>query len=76
MTVAYVLADILSEQYREQILLRGMDYANSIVICGAHWQSDIEAGRVLARSVVEHLQKNENFNNAIKKAKKDLKQIK
>ena len=75
MTVAYVLADILPERYRERILSRGMDYANSRVICGAHWQSDIEAGRVLSRSVFEHLQKNDNFNREIENAKHELRSL-
>lgn len=72
MTVAYVLADILPEEFRGQLLARGMDYGDSRVICGAHWQSDIVAGRILARSVFEALKKNDAFN---KKEKKAIKQI-
>jgi acid phosphatase (class A) len=72
MVVAYVLADILPEQFRGQILARGMDYGDSRVICGAHWQSDIAAGRVLARSVFEALKKNASFNREEKKAIQEI----
>ncbi|MBK2086267.1 acid phosphatase [Francisella adeliensis] len=72
MTVAYVLADILPEKFREQILARGMDYGYSRVICGAHWQSDIEAGRVLARSVFETLKENSAFNTEEKKVIQEI----
>ena len=72
MTVAYVLADILPERFREKILARGMDYGDSRIICGAHWQTDIEAGRILARSVFETLKENNSFNNEEKKVIQEI----
>jgi acid phosphatase (class A) len=41
--------------YAETILARGRDYGLSRVICGVHYLSDIEAGRVVADAVLTRL---------------------
>jgi acid phosphatase (class A) len=48
-TVGWATALVLAEinPAREtQILKRGFEYGQSRVICGAHWQSDVDEGRV------------------------------
>ena len=44
-----------------QILQRAADYAESRLICGMHFPSDIEAGRVMAVAVVEHIKSSPAF---------------
>lgn len=60
MVVAYTIADLLPN-YREQILARGVDYGDSRVICGAHWRSDVQAGRVMGNVVYSALKQNSDF---------------
>jgi len=37
------------------VLARGLAFGHSRVVCGVHWQSDVEAGRVIGASVVSRL---------------------
>ncbi len=74
-TVARVLAKILPNKYREQLFYRGMEYGNSRVICGDHWQSDIEASRVLSGFVMNALEQNNKYKISIKQAKQKVKKI-
>ncbi len=60
MVVAYTIADLLPN-YREQILAREVDYGDSRVICGAHWRSDVQAGRVMGNVVYSALKQNSDF---------------
>ncbi|QWU99452.1 acid phosphatase [Francisella salimarina] len=72
MVVAYTIADLLPSQYRAQILVRGMDYGDSRVICGAHWRSDIQAGRTMANAVYSMLKTNDSFNNEFNRMKQQI----
>ena len=78
MTVAQTLADLLDDPndhghtVRSTILYRGIDYGNSRIICGAHWRSDIEAGRILAQVVYERLEGNADFEKAFADTQKEL----
>ncbi|AIT09741.1 hypothetical protein LO80_07030 [Candidatus Francisella endociliophora] len=72
MVVAYTIADLLPSEYRAQILARGMDYGDSRVICGAHWRSDIQAGRVMANAVYSALKANNSFNQEFNKVKQQI----
>ncbi|MED7818695.1 MULTISPECIES: phosphatase PAP2 family protein [unclassified Francisella] len=74
-TVARVLAEILPNKYREQLLHRGMEYGDSRVICGDHWQSDIEASRVLSGFVMNALEQNNQYKVSVKQAKQKVKKI-
>ena len=51
---ALALAEIAPDRVND-ILARGIAYGQSRVVCGVHWQSDVEAGRVLGASVVSRL---------------------
>lgn len=68
---ALVLAEINPDRNFE-IIQRGYDYGDSRVIVGAHWQSDVDAGRVVGAAVVSTLHSDENFQKQLKKAKKEF----
>ncbi len=72
--LALVLSDIAPER-QEAILRRGYDVGQSRVICGVHWQSDVDAGRLLASAAVAQLRGNPDFQNLLAKAKEEIRQI-
>ena len=45
----------------DTILARGMMYGDSRVIVGAHWQSDVDAGRLAGSAAVLALHNNAEF---------------
>ena len=53
-TWALILTEIVPDR-TDAILKRGYAFGESRVICGVHWQSDVEAGRTLAAGVVARL---------------------
>lgn len=54
------------------LLARGLDFGQSRVICGVHWQSDVSAGRVIAAGVVARLHANPVFLAQLAKAKEEV----
>lgn len=70
-STALILAEILPERQNE-ILKRGYDYGQSRVICGAHWQSDVDAGRIMGAAEVARLHADPNFMKTLQLAKKEL----
>lgn len=68
---ALVLAEINPDRQNE-ILERGYEMGDSRVICGYHWQSDIDAGRVTGAAVVARLHADEGFLKQLDKAKKEF----
>ena len=48
-------------QRMDAILQRGHAYGYSRVTCGVHWQSDVEAGRVIGAATVARLQTDPTF---------------
>lgn len=70
-SIALILSEMVPEK-SEQILKKGFDYGQSRVICGAHWQSDVDAGRVLGASVLSKLKSNNEFNKSFDEAKKEI----
>ncbi|WP_428423421.1 acid phosphatase [Pararhizobium sp.] len=51
---ALVLAQVNPERANE-LLSRGLAFGQSRVICNAHWQSDVDAGRVMGAATVARL---------------------
>ena len=51
---ALVLAELAPER-ANAILQRGLEFGMSRVVCGVHWRSDVEAGRILGASTVSRL---------------------
>ena len=57
---ALALAEIAP--YRADALFaRGMAFGDSRIICGVHWQSDVEAGRLIASATISRLHANPEF---------------
>lgn len=71
---ALVLSEINPERATE-ILNRGYEFGQSRVIVGAHYQSDVDMGRVVAAGVVAALHSNKGFEKQLKKAKKEFKRL-
>lgn len=68
---ALVLAEINPERQNE-ILKRGYDLGQSRVICGYHWQSDVDAARIVGSAVVATLHTNPAFQQQLQKAKDEF----
>ena len=56
----------------DKILLRGYDYGYSRVVCGAHWQSDVDAGYLTGAALFSRLNANPQFQRWIKKAQNEI----
>lgn len=69
---ALVLSEINPGNATE-ILKRGYEFGQSRVIVGAHYQSDVDMGRVVAAGVVATLHSNKGFEKQLAKAKKEFK---
>jgi acid phosphatase (class A) len=57
-TMGYAAASVLAQLYPEKsqvILARAADYAESRLVCGAHYRRDIEGGHVLGVALVMEL---------------------
>ena len=72
---ALVLAEINPERQNE-ILKRGFDMGESRVICGYHFQSDVDAGRLTGAMTVARLHADPAFQSQLEKAKKEFKKLK
>jgi len=70
-TLALVLSELAPDRMNE-LLKRGYDYGQSRVVCGAHWQSDVTEGRVMASAVVARLHDNATFNADLALAREEI----
>jgi acid phosphatase (class A) len=68
---ALVLSQLNPER-RTMIMDRGREFGQSRVICDAEWQSDVDAGRMLAQAVVTRLQAVEQFQSDLAAARREL----
>ena len=68
---ALIMAEVVPHR-KDPILLRGRTYAESRVICNAHWQSDILQGKVIGAAAVATLHSNKEFKKDLEKAKKEV----
>jgi putative acid phosphatase len=71
---ALVLAEINVDRQNE-ILKRGYEMGQSRVICGYHFQSDVDAARLVASAVVARLHANDAFMAQLAKAKKEFAEL-
>ncbi len=74
-TIGWATALVLSEinvDRQNEILKRGYEMGQSRVICGYHFQSDVDAARVVASAVVARLHANQEFMKQLKKAKAEF----
>lgn len=72
---ALVFAQINPERSNE-LLKRGIEFGQSRVICNAHWQSDVDAGRIMGAATVARLQTNPTFLADLKAAKAEVRAAK
>lgn len=72
---ALVLAELNPERQNE-ILKRGFEMGESRVICGYHFQSDVDAARLVASGVVARLHADPGFQAQLAKAKAEMTQLK
>ena len=72
---ALVLAEINVDN-QDAILKRGYEMGQSRVISGFHFQSDVDAGRLVSAAVVARLHANDDFNAQLQKAKQEFAKLK
>ncbi|WP_308447920.1 acid phosphatase [Pandoraea communis] len=68
---ALVLAEI-SPDRADSLLKRGLEFGQSRVVCNAHWQSDVDAGRTMGAATVAKLHTNAQFLTDVKAARKEV----
>lgn len=68
---ALVLAEIAPDRTNE-IMARGRAYAESRVVCGAHWPTDIEAGRIAGAATVAALHADPAFRADLDAARAEM----
>lgn len=61
-------------QRTDAILQRGFAYGQSRVICGVHWQSDVDAGRLVGAATVARLQADPTFMAQVALARDEIAQ--
>jgi len=72
---ALVFAQINPER-ADALLKRGLEFGQSRVICNAHWQSDVDAGRIMGAATVARLQTDLTFLADLEAAKAEVKDAK
>ena len=73
-SAAMLLAE-LNPTAADTILARGMMYGDSRVIVGAHWQSDVDAGRLAGSAAVVALHTCPEFMEQLEKARAEFKRL-
>jgi acid phosphatase (class A) len=73
-TWALVLAELVPDR-ANAALQRGYAFGQSRVICGVHWQSDVDEGRVVGAGVVARLHADPAFNADLQAAKTELEAV-
>jgi acid phosphatase (class A) len=68
---ALILSEINPER-ADTILARGMMYGESRVIVGAHWQSDVDAGRLAASAAYARMHTSERFLEQMRLAQQEF----
>ncbi|TBL56452.1 hypothetical protein [Hafnia paralvei] len=58
------LSDIDSKQ-REEIMHQASDYSQSRVVCGSHWQSDVDEGKKVGEAIYSELKKHTEFTDVM-----------
>lgn len=66
-----ILAEVQPSRATE-VLARGLAFGQSRVICNAHWQSDVDAGRIMGAATVAALHGNPAFEVDLAAAKREV----
>lgn len=72
---AALLLTELAPDKADTIMARGYMYGQSRVIAGYHWQSDVDAARLVASAAVARLHADKRFLKLMKKARKEYQRI-
>lgn len=68
---ALILTEIAPEK-TDAILVRGIAFGQSRVMCNVHWQSDVDAGRLVGASVVARLHAEPEFRADLEMARSEV----
>lgn len=68
---ALVLREVAPAR-KEPLMARGHEFGQSRVVCNVHWQSDVEAGRLVAEAVVKRLHQNAEFKRDLEAARREV----
>lgn len=68
---ALVISEVAPE-HASAVLARGREFGDSRIICGVHYQSDIEAGRYLGSAMVSRLHQDPAFMSDLEKARAEV----
>ena len=68
---ALSLAEIAPDR-ADAILARGLAFGQSRVVCGVHWKSDVEAGRVVGAAVVSRLHADKVYAAQLAAARREI----
>lgn len=71
---ALILTEVVPEK-TDTILQRGYEYGQSRMICNLHWQSDIDAGRIMGAAAVARLHANSEFMMDLDRAKQEAREM-
>jgi acid phosphatase (class A) len=68
---ALILAELVPDR-SNAILQRGRDFGQNRIVCGVHWQSDVDAGRVISAAAVARLHGDLKFREELDAARQEL----
>ena len=68
---AFVLVEIAPDK-KEQILARADEYAHNRVVCGVHYQSDVEASRRVSYLVVGYMMATPRFQKELEQVREEM----
>lgn len=71
---ALILCELVPDR-TDAILARGYAFGQSRVICNVHWQSDVDAGRIMGAAAVARLHADKSFLTDLVKAKAEVRRI-
>lgn len=66
-----ILSSIAPEQ-ADAIIARGIEFGNSRAVCNVHWQSDVEAGRLVGAAAVTKLHRHPRFISELNAAEAEV----
>ena len=73
-TAALVLTE-LNPDSADALLARGYEFGQSRVIAGYHWQSDVDAARLVASAAVARMHADKRFQKLMNKARKEYEKL-
>ena len=71
MLTGMVLVELVPNRSSE-LLARGVEFGESRVVCGFHYQSDVDAGRLAAAGLMARLRGEQTYRDAVEAVRKDL----